>query len=372
MSYDSIDKLQLALANTTFKNRKDSKKAAGRALGTFVEIITYYFFKLIGLQHNICIEYKIPEYANMDITHNVEFTLHGSELVYEYKYNLEKLPIKANKIFNDNKNILKINNVNLIDKNNIIYNAKRLCYDDKFIYNAYVNTDEQFIKIYKLVNRPFAMFECKRVGVEAGNKKGPQTIEKAKQGAYVSRVVSSFQKIRNYDGTLLGVLSNNNSGFSLFNYYDKLDEIISTSKLELLKDFILTIGIVSNHGNWFTSDNPNKELKILSQSYDYLLFLTDNGITQFIETLLLSNKKEYDDIKYAFKESYSPSIKNVNIFTKSKIYLKADIALNKYFYNNFENIKKWFNVISPKGLDLDSIIVNIKKLLEKDWKEVYK
>ena len=53
---------------------------------------------------------------------------------------------------------------------------------------------------------PYAMFECKRVGVEEGNKKGPQTIEKAKQGAYVARTVSSLQKIRTSSGELYGVI----------------------------------------------------------------------------------------------------------------------------------------------------------------------
>jgi hypothetical protein len=37
-------------------------------------------------------------------------------------------------------------------------------------------------------------------------KKGPQTIEKAKQGAYVARTVSSLQKIRLRDGVLGGVV----------------------------------------------------------------------------------------------------------------------------------------------------------------------
>ena len=34
-----------------------------------------------------------------------------------------------------------------------------------------------------LFDEPFAIFECKRVGVEEGMRKGPQRIEKAKQGA---------------------------------------------------------------------------------------------------------------------------------------------------------------------------------------------
>src|SRR5580700_3766821 len=43
-----------------------------------------------------------------------------------------------------------------------------------------------------LHEHPFAIFERKRVGIEEGQRKGPQTIEKAKQGAYVARTVSSL------------------------------------------------------------------------------------------------------------------------------------------------------------------------------------
>ncbi len=43
------------------------------------------------------------------------------------------------------------------------------------------------ISIAQQSEMPYAIFECKRVGVEEGAKKGPQTIEKAKQGAYVAK-----------------------------------------------------------------------------------------------------------------------------------------------------------------------------------------
>ena len=43
------------------------------------------------------------------------------------------------------------------------------------------------LSICELSADPFAIVECKRVGVEEGMKKGPQTIEKAKQGSYVAR-----------------------------------------------------------------------------------------------------------------------------------------------------------------------------------------
>lgn len=54
MSYQSVDKLQLTLAKKVFHYAKDAKKASGRALGTMVEIITFYLLKdwgLDGLHH---------------------------------------------------------------------------------------------------------------------------------------------------------------------------------------------------------------------------------------------------------------------------------------------------------------------------------
>jgi len=124
--------------------------------------------------------------------------------------------------------------------------------------------------IFQLQKHPFVMFECKRVGVESGMKKGPQTIEKAKQGSYVARTVSALQRVRKIDGRMAGILQRSENDFLIEDYYELLNQIISSNNKNLLKNFILTVGVVSNHGNWFTSDNPNKELKVLSQSYDCL------------------------------------------------------------------------------------------------------
>ena len=71
MSYESVDKLQRLLANDVFSYTNDKKKAAGRALGTFLEIITYYLIKTWRLEHFAAIEKPLPEFANADITHNV-------------------------------------------------------------------------------------------------------------------------------------------------------------------------------------------------------------------------------------------------------------------------------------------------------------
>lgn len=76
MAYESVDKLQKVLAEDVFKHTKDPKKASGRALGTLVEIITYYLLKTCGLNNQISIERGLAEYGNPYITHNVEYSLH--------------------------------------------------------------------------------------------------------------------------------------------------------------------------------------------------------------------------------------------------------------------------------------------------------
>ena len=82
MAYESIDKLQNALGESVFHYTKDAKKAAGRALGTMVEIITYYLLKTWGFNNSTSIERGLVEYGNEDISHNVEYSLHP--IINEY------------------------------------------------------------------------------------------------------------------------------------------------------------------------------------------------------------------------------------------------------------------------------------------------
>ena len=115
-----------------------------------------------------------------------------------------------------------------------------------------------------------AALECKRVGVEEGLRKGPQTIEKAKQGAYVARSVSSLQKIRMNDGAVYGVLHLDSGDLRCEPYEDFLRSVVASDESSLLRDFILTVGIVSIH--WFNVISPadrsiselKRELKLLA------------------------------------------------------------------------------------------------------------
>ena len=373
MGYESVDRLQNLLASEVFHYTKDKKKAAGRALGTFVELITYYLIKNWNLERFSSIEHSLPEFANNEIKHNVEFALHGSKLLVNDKIEKSDIPLSSSKIikkhFANNKNLSPKNGM-IIDKNNVIKNAFILSLDKKSFISAYINSNDSSYSIYELKNEPFAMLECKRVGVEEGMRKGPQTIEKAKQGSYVARTVSSLQKIRYSNGSLGGLIQGKGDKFIIKEYYSLLDEIINSNDTQLLKHFILTVGIISNHGNWFTSENQNKELKVLAQSYDWLIFLTDQGIGEFITDLLIKPKNENRAIKEAFSQSYNENKKG-NVFTKVKIDYDADIALSNYFKQNEKKIISWFNIITPKNRKLDELRKELLLLSNKDWWKVY-
>jgi hypothetical protein len=128
MRYESVDQLQKALTENIFHYAKDSKKAAGRALGTIVEIITFYLLKTWELHDCISIETRIPEYGNPDITHNVEYSLHPVLSKYEIEVPNEASSITANRILKaleDNLNLQSFDktNNNLLSKHRIIRNA---------------------------------------------------------------------------------------------------------------------------------------------------------------------------------------------------------------------------------------------------------
>jgi hypothetical protein len=379
MSYPSVDQLQKVLTEKVFHYAKDSKKAAGRALGTLVEIITFYALKSWGLERHVAIERPLPEFANDDITHNVEYSLHPSTPLAQIEFNRDTLPITARKIAK-NEALAKLGITMdslkthaLLSNDLVLRNSCTVCDHGETFINAYLDhlgKNKGQYSVVSLRRRPFAIFECKRVGVEEGMRKGPQTIEKAKQGAYVARTVSALQKIRLTDGSMGGLIQKRDGSFRHGDYYKLMAEIIASGDPELLSRFILTVGVVSNHGNWFTSENHNKELKVLAQSYDWLLFLTDTGIAQFIDELLFHPAKELAAAKQAFLASYTGK-KGVNQFTKVQISLAADAALQSYFTSRMKMIEGWFNIIAPAGKRLAVLKDELDTLKAKKWQEIH-
>jgi len=378
MQYESVDKIQKTLEKDVFHYAKDSKKAAGRALGTIVEIITFYLLKTWEHNNNISIELRLPEYGNSDITHNVEYSLHPVLDEINVSVPISNNSITSNIIFKELQKIefntnrfTKTSNV-LLSKSNILRNACIIGNtSNSNLLASFEETSDLFfkIRIYEQNIKPFAIFECKRVGVEEGMKKGPQTIEKAKQGAYVARAISSLQKVRNEKGELKGIIYKSDNTYSTDDYSALLEKIIKSKDKELLRKFILTIGVVSNHGNWFTSKNPNKELKVLAQSYDWLIFLTDRGLSEFIETFIQKPRKKYKIIKDTFSNSYSAG-KKKNEFTKVQMNFEADAILLEYFQNNLSQIEQWFNIISPDNTQIVKLKEQLTELKNKPWKRI--
>jgi hypothetical protein len=376
--YQSVDRLQKVLVEKVFHYAKDSKKAAGRALGTLVEIITFYMLKSWGFEHSIAIERALAEFGNPDITHNVEYSLHPilheQSLVFAHK-----LPITSARILdNIDKNAFSLLDYEkgsgvLLTSSGILRNSCVVATGPSAHLVATLDSienDRVRLEIVQQYRKPFAMFECKRVGVEDGMKKGPQSIEKAKQGAYVAKSVSSLHKLRVATGELRGLTYKRDGTIYSKPYVELMAEIIKSDDAELLQDFVLTVGVVSNHGNWFTSENHNKELKVLAQSYDWLLFLTDAGLAEFITELLLEPTSLLEAAKNAFLASYTAE-KTKNQFTKVQMDYRADQVLQKYFKDNAQRIEKWFNVITPTKGTMKILESELAQLRDKNWRKVH-
>lgn len=387
MAYESVDKLQKVLAEEVFNHTKDPKKASGRALGTLVEIITYYLLKTWGLNNQISIERGLAEYGNPDITHNVEYSLHPIVRSSFLTIDKSEKSITSNIILKalattefDLTGFERKSNQLL--SNNILRNACTIATSENSFLLCSVKSDvgeKLELHIYEQDKKPYAMFECKRVGVEEGMTKGPQTIEKAKQGAYVARTASSLQKIRSESGEMQGIIYKSDGSYIIKPYVKLMEEVIFSSDKELLRKFILTIGIVSNHGNWikktatgelsFSEENFQKELIVLAQSYDWLLFLTDQGLSDFIDKLLLNPITELQFLRDTFLSSYAED-KKKNQFTKVQMNIEADRILLKYFRDNLATVETWFNIISPSSKSLSNLNNELEELKNKNWKNI--
>lgn len=375
VAYASVDKLQNMLAKEVFGYAKDKKKASGRALGTLVEMVTFYTLCAWELRDHIAIERSVPEFAHPEITHNVEFSLHPIASTRSVTLKPLHLPVTSRKVLQAAGATpagLKARQETLVTTHRVMRNAAIVAERDGGFVTAHLiefGANGCAVALTELFEDPFAIFECKRVGVEEGMRKGPQTIEKAKQGAYVARSVSSLQKFRLADGKLQGVVDQGNGKLRTGAYSAMLREVIDGVAPELLRNFILTVGIVSNHGNWFTAEDHNKELRVLAHSYDWLLFLTDAGLCQFIEKLLVTPVGELKPARDAFLASYGADSSG-NSFTKVKIHVDADHALKRYFKLHELEVESWFNVIGPRGGTLRQLRSDLVKLVGKDWKGI--
>ena len=105
---------------------------------------------------------------------------------------------------------------------------------------------------------------------------------------------------------------------------------------------------------------------MLAQSYDWLLFLTDAGLSQFIDKLLLNPTPELEPAREAFLASY-PRSSGTNRFTKVRMAIDADEALRSYFMAHEAEVETWFNVISPHDGTIENLQIDLRKLAAKGW-----
>ena len=143
------------------------------------------------------LERPLPEYGNPAITHNVEFSLHPilrQQLIPLQKFTLPLTTAKLRRALDDlgfTHDDLVSKAAQVLSNQGVLRNACAFGESAGAFCIASVDEirGEQFALTVTVLSRhPFAIFECKRVGVEEGMKKGPQSIEKAKQGAYVARI----------------------------------------------------------------------------------------------------------------------------------------------------------------------------------------
>ncbi|MFT2753822.1 hypothetical protein [Clavibacter sp. Sh2088] len=370
-SYQSVDALQNALAQTVFSETQAPKKAAGRALGTLVELITFYMIRQWGLEPNVAIERGLPEYGNSLITHNVEFTLHPGVRVAELAPPASGRTLTPRQIsigLTDAGHASVLTGAHLrsgmnLLRNGVLRHALTVADLPGGFVTAYMTGDGDRYNVSRLIEDPFAMFECKRVGIEEGQRKGPQTIEKAKQGAYVARSVSGLQRIPRKDGSVAALVEAADGTLQTHpDYYQFLRDAIDSRDAQALANVVLTVGVVSNHGNWFTAETQNKEMRVLAQSYDWLLFLTDNALAEFIESVLQGTSPDFAATRAAFGATHGRS-SGTTTFTKVTIDADADSELTKFFEDQ-SPWDRWFNVISPIApiVDLKSDLLKLAEI----------
>ena len=370
----SIETIQDRMSNDIFAHTKSPRKASGRAMGTIVEIITYYLLLSWGARKSLSIEISLPEYDRNEITHNVEFSLHPQFKTYELKIDGQSNSITGRKICEE---MMTKHNIDIKNHKNTLFTKHGVLRNACLIHKELVNQECRFIanmidygnvEVTQQSISPYMIFECKRVGQDAKNNKGPQAIEKAKQGSYVAKTVSSLQKIRDGEGNSIGILYEGEKTPTIKPYDELINELIQTDNIKRLKKFIVTVGIISNHGNWFTAENQNKEMQVLSSSYDWLLFLTDEGLTKFINEVIL-NSESYPSINKAFKQSYSKDNTTGTKFTKVNMDYKAHRELIKYFTDNNMAVESWFNIIQPNHGTIDQLREQMQLLCDKNWED---
>ena len=355
----------LACRRGVCAHTQSPRKAAGRALGTMVEIITHYLLESWNLRESISIEAPLGEYGNRETAHNVEYGLHWTEKSCHVSAQDQPRPepITARAI---RSMMLQFHGLDIVEvratallSGGVVRNP---CLPSKGMSTRWVANYGRGgdVTVSLQSPRPYMIFECRRVGLDAHRGKGPQAIEKAKQGSYVARTASCLQKIRDSHGNAMGIMYSGEN-YAVGPYNELFDNVIHSGR-PAPPGFVATVGVVSSHGNWFTAGSQNKEMAVLAQSYDWLLFLTGRGLAEFASDAVLSGR--HAGAKRAFQEGHAAGKKS-NRFTKVRMSLEAHRELAAYFKANMGSVEDRFSVITPAGSRLGDLRSQIRSLHSK-------
>jgi len=147
-----------------------------------VEIITFYLLKSWDFESSIAIEKALAEYGNPEITHNVEYSLHPVLRKYTLTLSHPKLPVTASRILSEidesqfSLTHFQKSGMALLTTSGVLRNSCTIASGSKSHLLATLaskDPDGLQVVVVEQYFKPYAIFECKRVGVEEGTKKGP-------------------------------------------------------------------------------------------------------------------------------------------------------------------------------------------------------
>ncbi|MFZ4779300.1 MAG: hypothetical protein ACOYM3_28380 [Terrimicrobiaceae bacterium] len=100
-------------------------------------------------------------------------------------------------------------------------------------------------------------------------------------------------------------------------------------------------------------------------------FITDDGLAQFIDKLLLHPVPELQAARVAFLASYGVGKPGANRFTKVQMDNAADASLQHYFVSHAHEVESWYNVISPQTGSVQILRTELETLGAKNWKRIH-
>lgn len=315
--YDQMRNIQVALSDLV-----GGQKTAGRRLGMILEIMTFLFFQSQGLASSMRKGNQLPSFA-IDATHETDFSFHpvlqSTTQIFtnqQQQVGVSRQPVPSRQFpISEQLSLLDPDSLIPIMKDKIIQNSnvnplaviavpegdrkdsgnpsgQKICSNITSLSSETGTRCD--VSINRLANSAYAKVECKRVGIELTADSAPQTIEKAKQGAYAADHASSFQSIYTRGGEKLGVMLGDRIRVGP---YDQLrNQIINGEIPGMLEGYCSTLFVFSEPSNWQTSNGVwKKDLEVLRASFDWVMYLEDEAFIHFCENFHLADSEGGDN-----------------------------------------------------------------------------